>query len=138
MKRLLFVIPFLAILIGCAKSTYTINVTVPAGTLVNPMHSYVQYSFSDEEICPNDDKIEITLISPAPDMMVALIPVDPKDRLKTHKAQYLTPGLPAEFEVIEGAWYKVGLMISNNGNADIAYPLEITNIGEIRIEEAVD
>lgn len=134
MKKFLLILPLLAILAGCAGSTYTINVNVPAGTLVNPMLSSVQYSFASEEICPADDKIQITLTSPAPDMTVALFPVDPKDRLKTHNTQYLTSGYPAEFEVIEGAWYKVGLMVSNNGNADIAYPLEITNIGEIRIE----
>lgn len=138
MKRLLLIIPLLAILVACAGSTYTINVRIPAGTLVNPMLSYVQYSFASEEICPNDDKIKITLTSPAPDMTVALIPVDPKDRLKSHKAQYLTPGFPTEFEVIKGAWYKVGLMISNNTNADVVYPLEVTNISEIRIEETVN
>ena len=138
MKKFLLIIPLFAILAGCVGSTYTINVNVPAGTLVYPTQSFVQYSFSDEEFCPNDDKIEITLTSPAPDMMVALIPLEPQDRLKTHKPQYLTPGLPSEFEVIKGAWYKVGLMVNNNSNADVSYPLEITNVSEVRIEETVD
>lgn len=134
MKKLLILSLAFILLTGCG-STFTVNVPVPAGTLVNPMQSFVQYSFSSEEICPEGDKIEITLTSPAPDMTVALIPVNSNDRLTVHKSQYITPGFPAEFEVIKGAWYKVGLMVSNNSNADVVYQLDITNIGEVRIEE---
>lgn len=139
MKKFLLLVPLLLILLaGCGKSTYTINVPVPAGTYHNPMHSFVAYSFSNEEICPAGDKITLTLPAPAPDMTVALIPVDPKDRIVTHKTQYITPGLPVEFDVIKGAWYKVGLIVNNNSNAEVVYQLEVTNISEVRIEETVD
>ncbi len=138
MKRILLIIPLLlAILAGCGKDSYMINIRVPAGTYHNPMLSYVQYCFSSEEICPLDDKITVTLPSPAPDMTVALIPVEAKDRITTHKSQYLTPGFPVEFEVIKGAWYKVGLIANNNTNSDIVYQLEIEDI-EVRIEETVN
>ena len=138
MRKFLISLLVLIVLVGCG-GTFTVNVTVPAGTLIYPMHSFVQYSYSSEEICPDSDKIKITLSSPAPDMTVALIPVNPQDRLKTHETQqYLTPGFPAEFEVIKGAWYKVSLMISNNTNADIVYPLKITGLAEVRIAEAAE
>ena len=97
------------------------------------MHSFVPYCFSDEEICPTDSRITVTLPAAATDISVTLVPIDAKDRLRSYKTLELTPDQPVEFDVEKGVWYRVAILVNNNSNADVVYKLDIENV-EIRIK----
>ena len=126
MKKLmaLFLVCVLA-LAGCGKDTFTISITVPAG-------SQGEFVFSDEEICPTGKKITVSCGEGLKETEVLLAPVD-----EAVTAGYVNtpvaPGTPATFDTDPGTWLKVGVNVSNDTDKDVTVYVEITGV-EVRIE----
>ena len=126
MKKLmaLFLVCVLA-LAGCGKDTFTISITVPAG-------SQGEFVFADEEICPTGKKITVSCGEGLGATEVLLAPVD-----ETVTAGYINtpivPGTPATFDTDPGTWLKVGVNVSNDTDEDVTVYVEITGV-EVRIE----
>ena len=120
----LFLICVLA-LAGCGKDTFTISITVPAG-------SQGEFVFSDEEICPTGKKITVSCGDGLGGTEVLLSPVD-----EAVTAGYvntpIAPGTPATFDTDPGAWLKVGVNAANDTEGDVTVWVEISGV-EVRIE----
>ena len=112
-------------LVGCGKDTFTISITIPAG-------SQGEFVFSDEEICPTGKKITVSCGEGLEETEVLLAPVD-----ETMTAGYantpIAPGAPVTFDTDPGAWLKVGVNVSNDTDEDVTVYVEITGV-EVRIE----
>ena len=126
MKKLmaLFLVCVLA-LAGCGKDTFTISITVPAG-------SQGEFVFADEEICPTGKKITVSCGEGLGTAEVLLSPVD-----EAVTAGYvntpIAPGTPATFDTDPGAWLKVGVNAANDTEGDVTVWVEISGV-EVRIE----
>ena len=126
MKKLmaLFLVCVLA-LAGCGKDTFTISITVPAG-------SQGEFVFADEEICPTGKKITVSCGEGLGTAEVLLAPVD-----EAVTAGYvntpIAPGTPATFDTDPGAWLKVGVNADNDTEGDVTVWVEISGV-EVRIE----
>ena len=126
MKKLmaLFLVCVLA-LAGCGKDTFTISITVPAG-------SQGEFVFADEEICPTGKKITVSCGEGLGTAEVLLAPVD-----EAVTAGYvntpIAPGTPATFDTDPGAWLKVGVNAANDTEGDVTVWVEISGV-EVRIE----
>ena len=120
----LFLICVLA-LAGCGKDTFTISITVPAG-------SQGGFVFADEEICPTGKKITVSCGEGLGTAEVLLAPVD-----EAVTAGYvntpIAPGTPATFDTDPGAWLKVGVNAANDTEGDVTVWVEISGV-EVRIE----
>ena len=112
-------------LAGCGKDTFTISVTVPAG-------SQGKFLFADEEICPTGKKITVSCGEGLGEAEVILAPVE-----DTLTAGYvntpIAPGAPAAFDTDPGTWLKVGVNVTNDTEVDVTVWLEISGV-EVRIE----
>ncbi len=98
-------------LVGCGKSdTYKVEFVVPAG-------STEEFIISDEEISATGKKITISSNQELGDAGVILLPV--KETVTPgYVDTYITPGCPAEFDATEGEWFKIGLRVRNETDAD--------------------
>lgn len=47
-------------------------------------------------------------------------------------ATYLTPGMPVEFDVAKGEWFKVGVSMQNDTDTDIIVYVKVEGV-EVRI-----
>lgn len=111
---------------GCGKSnTYTIKITIPAG-------STEAFVYSDEEISPIGNKITISSGEGLGDTEVVLKTVEVKEK-NAYQPTYLTPGMPVEMKIEKGAWFKVGVSVQNETDADIIVYVEVEGV-EVRIE----
>ena len=124
-KRMaLFLVCILA-LAGCGKDTFTISITVPAG-------SQGEFIFAHEEICPTGKKITVSCGEGLGATEVLLSPVD-----ETMTAGYvntpIAPDTPVTFDTDPGTWLKVGANVSNDTDEDVTVYVEITGV-EVRIE----
>ena len=113
-------------LVGCGKNdTYKLRITVPAGS----MEAFV---YSDEEISAIGKKITISSGEGLGDAEVLLLPVN--ENVETgYVATYLTPGMPVEFDAVKGEWFKVGISMQNDTEADKTVYVEVKGV-EVRIE----
>lgn len=113
-------------LVGCGKNdTYKLRITVPAGS----MEAFV---YSDEEISAIGKKITISSGEGLGDAEVLLLPVN--ENVETgYVATYLTPGMPVEFDAVKGEWFKVGISMQNDTDADKTVYVEVEGV-EVRIE----
>ena len=113
-------------LVGCGKNdTYKLRITVPAGS----MEAFV---YSDEEISAIGKKITISSGEGLGDAEVLLLPVN--ENVETgYVATYLTPGMPVEFDAVKGEWFKVGISMQNDTDADKIVYVEVEGV-EVRIE----
>ena len=115
----------MALLCGCGKDTFTISITVPAG-------SQGEFVFADEEICPTGKKIRVSCGEGLGETEVLLVPVD-----ETVTAGYvntpIAPGAPAAFDADPGAWLKVGVNAANDTAEDVTVWVKVTGV-EVRIE----
>lgn len=113
-------------LVGCGKNdTYKLRITVPAGS----MEAFV---YSDEEISAIGKKITISSGEGLEDAEVLLLPVN--ENVETgYVATYLTPGMPVEFDAVKGEWFKVGISMQNDTDADKTVYVEVEGV-EVRIE----
>lgn len=113
-------------LAGCGKNdTYTVRITIPAG-------STEAFVYSDEEISATGDKIIISSGEGLGDTEVLLLPVN--EQVETgYVATYLTPGMPVEFDAVKGEWFKIGVSMQNNTDSDKVVYVEVKGV-EVRIE----
>ena len=129
MKKLMFKVlamVFILVLTGCGKNdVYKIRITVPAG-------STEAYVYSDEEIAATGKKITISSGEGLGDTEVILSPVN--ENVETgYVSTYLTPGMPVEFDAVQGEWFKVGVSMQNDTDADKTVYVEVEGV-EVRIE----
>ena len=113
-------------LIGCGKNeTYKVRITVPAG-------STEAFVYSDEEVSATGDKITISSGEGLGDTVIILLPVN--ENVETgYIAEYLTPGMPVEFDATSGEWFKIGISIQNDADTDITVYVEVEGV-EVRIK----
>ena len=111
---------------GCGKNeTYKVRITVPAG-------STEAFVYSDEEISATGKKITISSGEGLGDTEVILSPVN--ENVETgYVAEYLTPGMPVEFDAVQGEWFKIGVSMQNNTDTDKIVYVEVEGV-EVRIE----
>ena len=129
MKKLIILVLALVCvfgLVGCEKGkTYTISITVPAG-------STEAFVYSDEEISATGKQIAISAGEGLGDTEVILSPVN--ENVETgYVTTYLTPGMPAEFDAVQGEWFKIGVSVQNDTDTDIIVYVEVEGV-ELRIE----
>jgi len=112
--------------VGCGNNkTYKIRITVPAG-------STEAFVYSDEEISATGNKVTIWSGDGLGDTEVILSPVN--ENVETgYVATYLTPGMPVEFDGVEGEWFKIGISMQNDTDADKTVYVEVEGV-EVRIE----
>ena len=130
MKKLtvwLLAVSCILALAGCAKNdTCRIKITIPAG-------STEAFVYSDEEISATGNKIIISAGEGLGDTEVILQPVN--DMVETgYVATYLTHGMPVEFDVVKGEWFKVGVSVQNDTDTDRIVYVEVEGV-ESRIEQ---
>ena len=116
----------------CGKSnTYEIGIVVsPDEIEVGGYQEELDYS--DEEISPIGNKIIIYGTQSLGDASIVLIPIEADEKTE-YQPTYITPGLPVEFEVEAGKWYKIGVAKYNDTGTDKIVYVEIEGV-EIRIE----
>lgn len=128
MKKLIaLVLSFVCVLslVGCGKNdTYKIRITVPAGNIE-------AFVYSDEEISATGKKITISSGEGLGDTEVILSPVN-EMVTPGYVATYLTPGMPVAFDAVKGEWFKVGISMQNDTDADIIVYVEVEGV-EVRI-----
>ena len=126
MKKLmaLFLVCVLA-MAGCGNDTFTISITVPAG-------SQGEFVFADEKICPTGKKITVSCGEGLGASEILLAPVD-----EAVTAGYvntsIAPGSPATFDTDKGMWLKVGVNVTNDTAEDVTVWVEVTGV-KVRIE----
>lgn len=113
-------------LVGCGKNdTYKVRITIPAG-------STEEFVYSDEEISAMGKKITISSGEGVGDTEVLLSPVN--ENIETgYVATYLTPGMPVEFDAVQGEWFKIGISMQNDTDTDKIVYVEVEGV-EVRIE----
>lgn len=106
---------------GCNQNnTCKIMVTVPAG-------SQEAFVFSEEAICPTGKKITVACGEGLGDTKVLLEAVE--ETLTTgYVATDLAPGAPVEFDTDKGTWFKIGVSIQNDTDADRIVYVEVTGV----------
>lgn len=107
------------------NETCKIKITVPAG-------STEAFVYSDEQISATGKKIIIWAGDGLGDTEVILSPVN-KNVETGYVATYLTHDMPVEFDAVEGEWFKIGISVQNNTDADITVYIEVEGV-EVRIE----
>jgi hypothetical protein len=110
---------------GCGKDTYTIGITVPAG-------SQERFVFADQEICPTGKKIKISCGEGLWETSVLLAPVD-ETITAGYVETYMDHGLPATFDTDPGIWLRVGVCVQNDTDKDKTVYIAVTGV-EVRIE----
>ena len=129
MKRLIalvFAVICIFTLASCGKSeTYTISITIPAG-------STEAFVYSDEEISATGKTIIISSGEGLGDTEVLLSPVN--ENVETgYVATYLTPGMPVEFDAVKDEWFRIGVSVQNDSDTDKTVYVELKGV-EVRIE----
>ena len=113
-------------LAGCGKNeTYTISITVPAG-------STEAFAYSDEEISAAGNKIIISSGEGLGDTEVLLSPVN-ENVEAGYVATYLTSGMPAEFDAVKNEWFRIGVSVQNDTDTDKIVYVEVKG-AEVRIK----
>ena len=111
---------------GCRKNeTYTIRITIPAG-------STEAFVYSEEEISATGNRIVISCGEGLGDTEVLLSPVNEAVEAG-YTATYITPGMPAEFDAVPDEWFRVGVSVQNDTDTDKIVSVDITGV-DVRIE----
>ena len=106
---------------GCAKdNTFTLEITIPAGNTDTII-------YSDNEISPRKNTLEIVETESFGDADVSLMPIeDNKDG--DYSVQYITPGIATKFDVEPGCWYRIGVRVGNSSDEDRVISIEVQNV----------
>lgn len=117
---------------ACGKSnTYEIGIVVsPDEIEVGGYQEELDYS--NEEISPIGNKIIIYGTQSLGDASIVLVPIEVDEKAK-YQTTYITPGMPVEFEVETGKWYKIGIAKYNDADIDKTVYVEVEGV-EVRIE----
>ncbi len=90
--------------------TFHIGIVIPAGAEKG-------FYYSDEEISPNGNRVILWLEEGMGDTEVDLYPTGVNQN-DTYAPAYITPGMPVKMEAEKGAWFQVGVNMSNPTQED--------------------
>ena len=111
--------------------TYTIHVTVPAGTMDELV--YIEdFIYSDEEISPQKSRLELKAINIPDRTEVVLKPIEVTEE-NAYERTFLDNGQPLLIDVEKGAWFKIGIALQNPSDEDIVVGITVENV-KVRIE----
>ena len=111
--------------------TYTIHVTVPAGTMDEFV--YIEdFIYSDEEISPQKNRLELKAINIPDRTEVVLKPIEVTEE-NAYERTFLDNGQPLLIDVEKGAWFKIGIALQNPSDEDIVVGITVENV-KVRIE----
>ena len=111
--------------------TYTIQVTVPAGTMDEFV--YIEdFIYSDEEISPQKNRLELKAINIPDRTEFVLKPIEVKEE-NAYERTYLDRGEPVLIDVEKGAWFKIGIALQNPTDEDIVVGITVENV-KVRIK----
>lgn len=111
--------------------TYTIHVTVPAGTMDEFV--YIEdFIYSDEEISPQKKQLTLKSIDLPDGTEFVLQPVEVKEE-NAYERTYLDIGQPLLIDVEKGAWFKIGIALQNPTDEDIVVGITVENV-KVRIK----
>ena len=111
--------------------TYTVHVTVPAGTMDEFV--YIEdFIYSDEEISPQKKQLTLKSIDLPDGTEFLLQPVEVKEE-NAYERTYLDRGQPLLIDVEKGAWFKIGIALQNPTDEDIVVGITVENV-KVRIK----
>lgn len=93
------------------NDTFDIKIVVPAG-------GEQTFYYSEEEISPTGKTITLSSGEGLGDTEVVLKSMDVMEE-NTYKPTYMTPGMPVKMDVKKGAWFKIGVAVSNPTEEDM-------------------
>ena len=110
--------------------TYTIHITVPAGT--TDEFIYIEdFIYSDEEISPQKNLLELKTIDVSDHTEFVLKPIEVTEE-NTYERTYFIKGEPLIIDVEKGAC-KIGIAMQNPTDEDIVGGITVENV-KVRIE----
>lgn len=111
--------------------TYTIHVTVPAGTMDEFV--YIEdFIYSDEEISPQKKQLTLKSIDVPDGTEFVLKPIEVTEE-NAYERTYLDRGEPLLIDVEKGAWFKIGIALQNPTDEDIVVGITVENV-KVRIK----
>ena len=111
--------------------TYTVHVTVPAGTIGEFV--YIEdFIYSDEEISPQKNRLELKAINIPDRMEFVLKPIEVEEE-NAYERTYLDNGQPLLVDVEKGAWFKIGIALQNPTDEDVVVGITVENV-KVRIK----
>lgn len=111
--------------------TYTIHVTVPAGTMDEFV--YIEdFIYSDEEISPQKKQLTLKSIDVPDGTEFVLKPIEVTEE-NAYERTYLDRGEPLLIDVEKGAWFKIGVALQNPTGEDIVVGITVENV-KVRIK----
>lgn len=111
--------------------SYTVHVTVPAGTTGEFV--YIEdFIYSDEEISPQKNRLELKAINIPDRTEFVLKPIEVKEE-NAYERTYLDNGQPLLVDVEKGAWFKIGIALQNPTGEDIVVGITVENV-KVRIK----
>ena len=136
MKKLialaLALVCILAWVIWGQGETYTIHVTVPAGTMDEFV--YIEdFIYSDEEISPQKKQLTLKSIDLPDGTEFVLKPIVVTEE-NAYERTYLDRGEPVLINVEKGAWFKIGIALQNPTDEDIEVGITVENV-KVRIKQ---
>ena len=111
--------------------TYTVHVTVPAGTIDEFV--YIEdFIYSDEEISPQKNQLTLKSIDVPDRTEFVLKPIEVREE-NAYERTYFNKGEPLLIDVEKGAWFKIGIALQNPTDEDIVVGITVENV-KIRIK----
>ena len=111
--------------------SYTIHITVPAGT--TDEFVYIEdFIYSDEEISPQKNRLELKAIDVPDHTEFVLKPIEVTEE-NAYERTYLDNGEPLLIDVEKGAWFEIGIALQNPTDEDIVVGITVENV-KVRIE----
>ncbi len=111
--------------------TYTIHVTIPAGTM-NEFVYIEDFIYSDEEISPQKKQLTLMSIDVPDRTEFVLKPIEGTEE-NAYVRTYFNKGEPILIDVEKGAWFKIGIALQNPTAEDIVVGITVENV-KVRIE----
>lgn len=111
--------------------TYTIHITVPAGT--TDEFVYIEdFIYSDEEISPQKNQLELKSIDVPDHTEFVLKPIEVTEE-NAYERTYFIKGEPLLIDVEKWAWFKIGIALQNPTDEDIVVGITVENV-KVRIK----
>ena len=111
--------------------SYTVHVTVPAGT-VDEFVYIEDFIYSDEEISPQKNQLTLKSIDVPDRTEFVLKPIEVTEE-NAYERTYFNKGEPLLIDVEKGAWFKIGIALQNPTDEDIVVGITVENV-KIRIK----
>lgn len=112
---------------GCGGSRdVEIHIVIPAGTTE-------EFVYSEAEVSPVWNRIEVRTTAQMPDTAVTLQPSSEPRQQTAEGTSYLTHGVRVRLEAEKGEWYRIGVKAHNPGDTDLVFVLTVSD-AMVRIE----